>query len=99
MSESDLQAIEQHFHTLIREVSLGLSDEHRVSLPTVSDLLASVDEALWLPIPGMAGGFSYCLNKDKTVLTVESWCRIVEGSGLRHEITKTGYTLVAEGFV
>lgn len=99
MSESDIHAIQQHFHQLIREVSRGLADEHRVSLPSGKDLLASVDKAQWLPIPGMAGGFSYCLNEAKTVLTVESWCRVVEGSGLRHEVTKLGSTLVAEGFV
>jgi hypothetical protein len=32
-------------------------------------------------------------------LMSESWCRVVEGSGQRHEITAQGARLVAEGFV
>jgi hypothetical protein len=32
------------------------------------------------------------------LLISESWCRIVGGSGQRHEITKDGSRLVTEGF-
>jgi hypothetical protein len=32
-------------------------------------------------------------------LVAESWCRVAEGSGQRHEITSKGSELVAEGFV
>jgi hypothetical protein len=49
----------------------------------------------------MSGGFSINLVQDGVapVLLVESWCRVAEGSGQRHEITPKGANLVAEGFV
>lgn len=32
-------------------------------------------------------------------LITDSWCRVVEGSGPRHEMTSAGSQLVDEGFV
>jgi hypothetical protein len=32
-------------------------------------------------------------------LVTESWCRVVGGSGQRHEITTKGHKLVASGFL
>jgi len=45
----------------------------------------------------MYGGFSYHLRREE--LIVESWMRIVGGSGQRHVITEHGARLVDEGFV
>ena len=52
-------------------------------------------------MPGMYGGFSYRWEGmgKRARLVVESWCRVVEGSGQRHEITAEGSRLVEEGFV
>jgi hypothetical protein len=49
----------------------------------------------------MYGGFKYGLSiKDlKPTLVVESWSRVVEGSGQRHEISPERVRLVDEGFV
>ena len=46
----------------------------------------------------MYGGFNFGW-KGPGVIECESWCRVVGGSGERHEITSTGVELVAEGFV
>ncbi len=56
---------------------------------------------MWFPVPGMYGGFSYCLELTgaDAKLVAESWCRVVGGSGQRHEITTYGSRLVEEGFV
>lgn len=51
---------------------------------------------LWFPIPGMYGGFS--IEMRRGYLDVESWSRIVGGSGQAHVVTVEGPTLVAEGF-
>jgi len=58
-------------------------------------------EPVWFAVPGMTGGFSYRLVSDgvEAILISESWCRVVDGSGQRHEITSAGSRLVAEGFV
>jgi hypothetical protein len=45
----------------------------------------------------MYGGFSYRLDGDH--LIVESWSRVVGGSGQRHVIDERGTRLVADGFV
>jgi hypothetical protein len=49
----------------------------------------------------MAGGFSYRLEAVgvEAKLIADSWCRMVDGSGQRHEITSAGSQMVAEGFV
>ncbi len=56
---------------------------------------------IWLPIPGMAGGFHYWLARGTPdpLLVTTSWSRMADGSGQRHEITPYGSRLVAEGFV
>ena len=49
----------------------------------------------------MYGGFAYSLSiaGEEPTLTVESWCRVVGGSGQRHVITPDRTELVEEGFV
>ena len=56
---------------------------------------------VWMPVPGMAGGFHYWLARGAPdpLLIAESWSRVVDGSGQRHEITPRGVALVDEGFV
>ena len=65
------------------------------------DVLLMFEDAgpdrIWFPIPGMAGGFSIELHNRR--LHVESWCRVVAGSGLYHVITEDRTVLVEEGFV
>jgi hypothetical protein len=52
---------------------------------------------MWFPVPGMYGGFRFVLRGGE--LEVESWIRVVGGSGQRHRITGDGCVLVEEGFV
>ena len=54
-------------------------------------------ETLWVPYPGMYGGFSLSLHRGR--LFVESWSRVAGGSGQAHVITESGCVLVEEGFV
>ena len=96
-----LQAIERHFHEVIRSRAADLVDEHRLVLPDLTELLDADEPKAWFPVPGMYGGFSYQLEGEgpETRLVTESWCRVVDGSGQRHVITADGSRLVAEGFV
>ena len=55
---------------------------------------------IWFAVPGMYGGFAYELRAEgEPHLLVESWSRVVGGSGQRHVIGAGGTRLVAEGFV
>ena len=96
-----LEAIQRHFHALIRERAGELVDRHGLALPALDASPASAEERAWFPVPGMYGGFSYRWEGtgERARLVVESWCRVVEGSGQRHEITAAGSRLVEEGFV
>jgi hypothetical protein len=49
----------------------------------------------------MYGGFKYWFEESSSParLICESWCRVVDGSGQRHQIDADGYRLVEEGFV
>ena len=95
------RAIEKHFHALIHERAGDLIIEHKVPLPKLTSPLGSESSKAWFPVPGMYGGFSYWMEDDCTSakLMVESWCRVVSGSGERHEVTVDGYQLIEEGFV
>lgn len=64
--------------------------------PTCEVLLDCPDRRLWYPVDGMYGGFSIQLRENH--LYVESWSRVVGGSGLAHVITPTSTSLVKSGF-
>ena len=53
------------------------------------------------PYRGCTVGSSYWLETDgvEPRLIAESWCRVVGGSGQRHEVTPSGSQLLEEGFV
>jgi hypothetical protein len=65
--------------------------------PPVEVLHEAPGEGMWFPVPEMYGGFSVRLMRG--YLYVESWIRIVGGSGQAHVITHEGAVLVEEGFV
>lgn len=101
-----LLKIQAHFHAVIlgrakTEFNVEVLREEGLRLPELEPLLEVEAETVWFPVPGMYGGFSYGLRSDgvDAVLVSESWCRVVDGSGERHEITSAGSHLVAAGFV
>lgn len=96
-----LLKIQFHFHGIIRgRIDRHLPDQG-LRLPELEPLLELDRPHMWFPVPGMSGGFSYRLESAGTEakLVSESWCRVVGGSGQRHEITSEGSRLVGEGFV
>lgn len=96
-----LQQWQKHFHELIRERAREQVQEHALRLPELEVMLEYRPVKCWFPVPGMYGGFLFWLEADGTEakLVSESWCRVVDGSGQRHEITVAGWRLVDEGFV
>jgi hypothetical protein len=96
-----LLKIQSHFHGVIRGREEQLVREHALRLPELESLLELETPQIWFTVPGMYGGFSYRLEAGgvKAKLVSESWCRVAEGSGQRHEITSAGSQLVEEGFV
>ena len=104
IGSATLKAIEKNFHAVVMERAGDLVKEHVLALPALSFPLQPKDPnepKAWFPVPGMYGGFAYWFEGrgDDVKLIVESWCRVVEGSGQRHEITAKGSKVVAEGFV
>lgn len=96
-----LLKIQSNFHDVIRATIDRELPNHKLRLPELEPLLELERPQMWFPIPGMYGGFSYWLESTGVTakLISESWCRVVAGSGQRHEITSQGSRLVAEGFV
>lgn len=95
-----LSALQTQFHALIRERAGELIDKHDIPLPELSPLPES-DSGAYFEVDGMYGGFSYRLEGEghEAMLVVESWCRVVQGSGQRHHVTTEGYRLIEQGFV
>ena len=96
-----LLKIQGHFHAVILERINKPHHELGLRLPELEPLLELEDPQMWFAVPGMYGGFRYRLESTgvKAKLVSESWCRVSEGSGRRHEITSAGSKLVASGFV
>ncbi|HSL00374.1 MAG TPA: ankyrin repeat domain-containing protein [Rubrobacteraceae bacterium] len=96
-----LLKVQAHFHGAIRERANELVEEHALRLPELEPLLEMETPQVWFAVPGMYGGFGYRLERAgvEPKLVTESWCRVVDGSGQRHEITPAGSRLVAEGFI
>lgn len=96
-----LLKIQSNFHEVIRGRIDRELPNNELRLPELEPLLELDRPQTWFPVPGMYGGFSYRLESlgVDAVLVTESWCRVVGGSGQRHEITSKGSRLVDEGFV
>ena len=96
----ELYRIRELFHGLIRSRAREGEVPMPRKLPTLRDLGVG-DEPEWFPVDGMYGGFSYRLlrRNGKLELLVESWSRVVEGSGMRHRVTSTQVLLEEAGFV
>jgi hypothetical protein len=99
-ADAGLAAMSRHLMALIDEVARPALQETglRVRHPDVVVLFedGGPDE-LWFPIPGMVGGF--LIKAHNRRIHVESWSRVVEGSGRYHVITSDRAVLVEEGFV
>jgi hypothetical protein len=96
-----LSRIQGSLHAVIHERAHRLVEEHALRLPELEPILEFARRRFWFAVPGMYGGFAYWLadSGPNAKLISESWCRVVGGSGQRHEITGSGSTLVDEGFV
>lgn len=94
-----LLKIQAHFHDVIRGRIDRPLPGHGLRLPELEPLLELDRPQMWFPVPGMYGGFSYRLESAgvEAKLVSASWCRVVEGSGQRHEITSEGSRLVEDG--
>lgn len=96
-----LLKIQSHFYEVIQGRIDSQNNNHALRLPELEPLLELELPQMWFPVPGMFGGFNYHLKSDgvKAKLVSESWCRVVGGSGQKHEITSEGSHLLDEGFV
>merc|ERR1719461_2032145 len=100
--EDTLHDIERMFHDLIMEKSGWKGNpskftERYVVLPNLKTHVEEHgSEQVYYDVPGMYGGFNTSMVKDDSgwKLTCESWTRICEESGERHEITKNGMKLL-----
>ena len=89
-------AWDSHLADLIAERTRPLEPVDFRPVPTELLVMEQL-ETLWVPYPGMYGGFSLSLHRGR--LFVESWSRVAGGSGQAHVITESGCVLVEEGFV
>lgn len=94
--EETLPWLELHLANLV-ESRIRPQLPIRLRHPSLEVLLELPGGHLWYPVPGMYGGFSIRLREDH--LYVESWVRVVGGSGRGHVITRDGAVLVRSGFV
>ncbi|WP_205879368.1 ankyrin repeat domain-containing protein [Leucobacter triazinivorans] len=89
-------AWDKHLSELIQERTESLEPVKIRPIPSEIIALETLDN-LYFGYPGMYGGFSMSIFKGR--LLVESWSRVVDGSGQAHVITESGCVLVEEGFV
>lgn len=89
-------AWDRHLAELIAERTQMLDPVMFRQVPTEVIALEQL-ESLWFGYPGMYGGFGMSIHRDR--LFVESWSRVVGGSGQAHVITEGGCVLVEEGFI
>ncbi|MFE6994516.1 hypothetical protein ACFVAE_01010 [Microbacterium sp. NPDC057659] len=89
-------AWDRHLLALIAERIARLDPVRFRPVPTEVIALERF-ETLWFGYPGMYGGFGMSIHRGRVF--VESWSRVVGGSGQAHVITEDGCVLVEEGFV
>lgn len=98
--ESGLKELEERFHALIQSRLEEFGVPLPKDLPHLEGLRATKQNPGWFDVDGMYGGFSYYLlsSESPAKLIVESWSRIIGGSGQRHLITQNSTELVEAGF-
>ncbi|MDO4260020.1 MAG: hypothetical protein Q4C87_10940 [Actinomycetaceae bacterium] len=89
-------AWDQRLSDLISERTGHLPPVRIRPVPTEVIVMEPLDH-LWFAYPGMYGGFAMSVHRNR--LVVESWSRVVGGSGQAHVITEGGCVLVEQGFV
>jgi hypothetical protein len=85
-----LLKIQFYFHEVIRGRAEQLVQEHALRLPELEPLLELGRPQMWFAVPGMYGGFRYRLELAgvETKVVSESWSRVAEGSGQRHDYVR-----------
>ena len=95
-----IRALDRHLAGVIdrriRVLYDGRDPRQVLRYPPVEILHEVPGHRVWVPVPGMYGGFAITLVKD--FLEVTSWCWHEDGSGQHHLITAAGAVLVAERF-
>ncbi|MBP1324844.1 hypothetical protein JOF28_000076 [Leucobacter exalbidus] len=81
-------AWDHHLAALVAERTDRLAPVKIRPLPTELVAIEQLTE-LWFRYPGMYGGFGVSIHKNR--LFVESWSRVVDGSGQAHVITEGGF--------
>ncbi|MDH4657371.1 hypothetical protein J7S19_01850 [Corynebacterium pyruviciproducens] len=98
LSSTRFSAHSSHLTELVErrglEFHLDLPEWKPVNLSVLTD--PNAPEAIWLPVPGMRGGFE--ITRWDEDFQVRSWSRKAMGSGQRHRLTATGIELVPGGF-
>ena len=97
--DADLLRVQELFHGLIRSRCREGGIDVPADLPVLRHRESAMSNPGWFPIDGMYGGFSYWFegDSDAGALICESWCRIVEGSLMRHRVTVTEVILLDSG--
>ena len=97
----ELNQIEKRFHQVIMKRAGRFIEKYNIKLPSITQDLINDESYNPIEFPIPYGGFYYTLSIEngEYVLNVESWSRVVEGSGEYHEITKDSCELIAEGFI
>lgn len=101
LNSGDVTLMEVYFHAVIRARAAEPVERHRLRLPALEPLQEIPMKGVWMPVPGMYGGFLYWLLRGtpEPTLVTASWSRVIKGSGQKHQITRYGVRLVEEGFV
>ncbi|MQA84770.1 MAG: ankyrin repeat domain-containing protein [Streptosporangiales bacterium] len=91
-----LGGLQRQLHALVEQRAGELIRKHAARLPQLGPLTELENPQFWFPVPRMYGGFSYRL--DGMELVVDSWCRVVGGSGQTHRVMADGIQLVESGW-
>ncbi|PYE51990.1 ankyrin repeat domain-containing protein [Deinococcus yavapaiensis] len=96
VSPSFLQDVEELVHTVILGRAAALVQQHGVRLPPLDVLLELQPSELWVPIPGMYGGFHVRLAviADEPIVVIDSWVRVVGGSQERRLVSRAGVAVL-----
>lgn len=96
-----IRQIQQHFHQVIQQVITEYNVATVNRLPELDVMLEFEHPMMSFPVPAMYGGFYFGLNNSfgSWVLLMDSWSRVIEGSGLRHVVSPAGSLLIDAGFV
>jgi hypothetical protein len=96
ITHSENKILQEHVNELILKTCSDFGIRNFHNYPLIEEIEINKTEGLYLPIPGMYGGFKFNMieKNNEKLIQVCTWSRVLEGSEKEYEINNKGISKI-----